>query len=856
MTLVNNASFDDNHATGGQEGHCKPVWGGGEGGYGGTGGDGTVEDGEDGEDGWPGSEWDGGTGNAHGGGGYTRGTATVTNATFKNNDLDGFYATALYGNSVTTVTQTTIQTNNGFGLYMPPTDWGRAANLTFIDDEGAVERGTAILNATFRTVWDANYYILTGDVVVDDGITWTVEPDIEFRGYSNSQLIVEGYLHAVGTAAQPILFTSYENTGPEQWEGLYLRGGFARLEYATVRYAGDWSDDADDYTAIRVENSPQSLILYHSQVITNRDSWDNDAGLRVIDSHVVVSDTLFANNGDNDLDYAMHVSGTSTVTVQSSVFRDNGWYGLYASGLVTVTDSTFQDNGYYGLRLEPDDWPRAANLTFTNDEGLIGPGTGDADMTFPFAWGATFYGLEGDAVVDDGVTWTIEPGLHFRGHPGAQLTVQGDLQAVGTIARPILFTSFDDTGPGQWDGLYFQNGSGNLEHLTVRYADYGVRVDNGQVTMNNCANAVSNQSDGILLTGGGTTFSINASDIMGNGDYGLRNQTGTQVDARNNWWGATDGPGGVGPGSGDEVSDDVLFNPWLTNGCSSGLLVTKADTPDPVASGGTLTYTIRLTNTGSVDLHPTVTDTLPAHVTPSGTLTWTVPTLAPGAVWTQTVVVVVDATYSGTLTNLVEVTTAEGASGTHTEHTTVQAPSGDGDGDGVPDNQDNCPNTPNPNQEDTDGDGVGDACDNCPHDDNAGQEDDDNDGVGNVCDNCPNTPNPGQEDNDGDGMGDVCDDDDDNDGVLDGQDNCPFDANPNQEDGDNDGVGDACDNCPNDPNPDQKDSDGDGLGDACDPDVPVGGFTEPWDGLPPLALGLAVLVMFTALATALVRRRA
>ena len=38
--------------------------------------------------------------------------------------------------------------------------------------------------------------------------------------------------------------------------------------------------------------------------------------------------------------------------------------------------------------------------------------------------------------------------------------------------------------------------------------------------------------------------------------------------------------------------------------------------------------------------------------------------------------------------------------------------------------------------------------------------------------------------------------------------------------------------------------------------APVGGFTEPWDGLPPLALGLAVLVMFTALATALVRRRA
>ena len=47
----------------------------------------------------------------------------------------------------------------------------------------------------------------------------------------------------------------------------------------------------------------------------------------------------------------------------------------------------------------------------------------------------------------------------------------------------------------------------------------------------------------------------------------------------------------------------------------------------------------------------------------------------------------------------------------------------DRDGDGVPDEDDNCPDHANPEQEDSDGDGVGDACDTCPFTPNAGRGD-------------------------------------------------------------------------------------------------------------------------------------
>ena len=72
-------------------------------------------------------------------------------------------------------------------------------------------------------------------------------------------------------------------------------------------------------------------------------------------------------------------------------------------------------------------------------------------------------------------------------------------------------------------------------------------------------------------------------------------------------------------------------------------------------------------------------------------------------------------------------------------------------------------------------------------------------------DNCPNTPNPGQEDvvrpN---GIGDACEDPDE-DGVLDESDNCPDTPNPGQADSDGDQRGDACDICRSLPNPEQDD---------------------------------------------------
>ena len=113
----------------------------------------------------------------------------------------------------------------------------------------------------------------------------------------------------------------------------------------------------------------------------------------------------------------------------------------------------------------------------------------------------------------------------------------------------------------------------------------------------------------------------------------------------------------------------------------------------------------------------------------------------------------------------------------------------DTDGDGIPNDVDDCPNEPE------DFDGYMDA-DGCPDLDNDG------DGVLDVNDGCPNDA----EDIDGFQDEDGCPDpDNDGDGILDVDDFCPNEPGPPENNGcpdpdrDGDGVPDRVDNCPDEP---------------------------------------------------------
>lgn len=149
----------------------------------------------------------------------------------------------------------------------------------------------------------------------------------------------------------------------------------------------------------------------------------------------------------------------------------------------------------------------------------------------------------------------------------------------------------------------------------------------------------------------------------------------------------------------------------------------------------------------------------------------------------------------------------------------------DTDKDGIPDDEDDCPNVPGLAEfngcPDTDGDGIPDHLDLCP--DIAGPAsgkgcpDSDGDGVIDPEDECPNLPGPAE--NNG------CPEfDRDNDGIPDHLDDCPDEPGPAATNGcpdsDGDGIPDREDRCPDQPGEARydgcPDTDGDGVHDGID----------------------------------------
>ena len=138
---------------------------------------------------------------------------------------------------------------------------------------------------------------------------------------------------------------------------------------------------------------------------------------------------------------------------------------------------------------------------------------------------------------------------------------------------------FDGTGVSGKEvfvGIAYVDSTGRIADLTVENiiaTDLGAGVaiigDVGTSTVEMTGATISNNDDTGIYVCDDSMLEAHFNKIVGNSWYGVRNDGGETVDATNNWWGDASGPyhKTLNPdGTGDEVSDNVYFEPWLGAG--------------------------------------------------------------------------------------------------------------------------------------------------------------------------------------------------------------------------------------------------------------------------------------------------
>ncbi len=246
--------------------------------------------------------------------------------------------------------------------------------------------------------WSAsNVYKLNGKVIVQSGVTLTIEPGTIIKGFEGtgtaaSALIVEqgGMINACGTAASPIIFTSVlDNIQPGQltgtnlteadqglWGGLMIMGNapisagdgdvVSQIEgipasdsygafggsnaadnsgslcYISIRHGGALIGAGNEINGLTLGGVGSGTTINNIEVVSNLDD-----GIEFFGGTVNVTNLLIGFQGDDGVDIDMNYSGT--VTNFLVVNGSNSDEGLeidgpegttYTSGLFTLQDGT------------------------------------------------------------------------------------------------------------------------------------------------------------------------------------------------------------------------------------------------------------------------------------------------------------------------------------------------------------------------------------------------------------------------------------------------------------------------------------------------------------------------------------
>ncbi len=409
-------------------------------------------------------------------------------------------------------------------------------------------------------------------VTVLNGGNLTVESGVRFEMERGSKLRIDGEINIQGTADNKVTFTSNDsNQNAGDWVGIVINSSMASniINHADIRYA---------QYGVRFNAGSRGEI--HNSTITLNYYGIYAAGDSAVDKNpvpVVTGNNIYNNRNYNY--YAYPFYDAENVVLDAS----NNWWG--SRNTTTI----------YQKILDQDDsaiYPDAAWVK-------IGPFL-DAENGNPIP-GSILYGgpiktvvtlPSGNYILEAGTR--ILPGGYLiltagsttlQYPPGAGIVVNGGgLVIIGTDTDPVVLTSIERAGPGEWEGItvegynpyininnaiieYATNGLtfsnsgtvGSVTHSNIRNNDTGIRINAGSSPTISSANVITaNDNYGIHIVGDGTVTTNPNPVITGNSIYdnGMRgahrepnrdyhatsfgNPLNTILTATGNWWGTLD----------------------------------------------------------------------------------------------------------------------------------------------------------------------------------------------------------------------------------------------------------------------------------------------------------------------------
>ena len=368
-------------------------------------------------------------------------------------------------------------------------------------------------------------------LIIDPGVVVKFTPGSGFNG-PDSPNSPSGSIRAVGTAAVPITFTS-NSTEPVagDWGRISLPRNTVSsetiFEHCIFEYGG--GSQTAMIEIYGVSPTIRNCLIQQSGSNGVSVEWGLNNPTPMVESCQFMRNRLAAITLDDTATFA---------SIRSNIFQFHTAHPIvtHANSVGALRLNTFVDNTPNAIRI------LAGEVTTSQVLSSMG-------VPYVVFGGLIEIGANAELAIDPGVTLKFESGTGITTE-----TLQngvGILRAIGTASNPILFTSIHEIPTrGDWRGIsIISDGPGFItsvvEYCIIEYAGQGgngaVFISDANPAIRHCS-ITNSSNDGIQKDASPQNIPIiMQNNIFNNQRFDINNQSTTQMPARSNWWGSSEG---------------------------------------------------------------------------------------------------------------------------------------------------------------------------------------------------------------------------------------------------------------------------------------------------------------------------